>query len=191
MDRRTALALMAGTALSALLPGLPAWAQDVGDQISRQLRRMGYSDITLQRTLLGRLRITAIRGNRKREIIVNPVSGEILRDIVTDLRTGRAASGILDEDDNDNNSGQSRNDDDDDDSSGSGSSGGGSSGSNSSGSGSSGSGSSGGGSSGGGSSGGGSSGGGGSDDDDDDDDDDGGGNSGSGGSDDDDDDDDD
>ena len=184
MDRRTALAMLAGTALSALLPGTPAWAQDVGEQISRQLRRMGYSDITLQRTLLGRLRITAIRGNRKREIIVNPVSGEILRDIVTDLRTGRAASGILDEDDDDNNSGRSRDDDNGDDSSGGGSSGSGSSGNGSSGSGSSGS----------GSSGSGSSGGGGSDDDDDDDDDDdgggGGGSSDSGGSDDDDDDDD-
>jgi hypothetical protein len=135
MRRRQVLALLAGGMVAGV--GQPALAQSVGEQIADQLRRMGYREISVQRTLLGRVRVTGVRGGRLREVIVNPSTGEILRDLVTDTRTGRASSGILD-DDNDNDSRRSGssgsdddNDDDDDDDGGSssGSGGGGSDGS--------------------------------------------------------------
>lgn len=56
-------------------------AQGIVDQVTDQLRAQGYSTIELHRTLLGRTRIVAINGDGSREIIINPNSGEILRDL--------------------------------------------------------------------------------------------------------------
>jgi len=39
----------------------------------------------MQRTLLGRLRIVASDGTRRREIIINPNTGEVLRDYWVEL----------------------------------------------------------------------------------------------------------
>ena len=58
-----------------------ARAKAVTDSISRQLRRQGYRDIAVSRTLLGRVQITAERRGALREIVVNPFTGEILRDV--------------------------------------------------------------------------------------------------------------
>lgn len=60
---------------------LPAFAQDFGDSVVRQLRRQGFRQISTGRTLLGRVRIVALGNGGRREIIVNPRSGEILRDL--------------------------------------------------------------------------------------------------------------
>lgn len=116
-------------------------ADDVRDYIVRELREDGYSDIRLSRTLLGRMRFVATRPDARREIVVNPRTGEILRDYIRFLNSSGGGSGGY-------GSGYDDDDDDyDDDNSGSGSSNSGSgssnsgSGSSSSGSGSSGSGS--------------------------------------------------
>ncbi len=98
MKRRVFLRMIGAAATLAVLPAFAARAEIIGDQIAQQLRRRGYSDIAVSRTLLGRVRITAERGGSRREIIVNPSSGEILRDMVTDRRTGRASSSVFDGD---------------------------------------------------------------------------------------------
>ncbi len=169
MDRRSFLL----GALLALTPALPSRAAGVDDYV-RQLEAQGYDGISVGRTLLGRLRIEAVRDGERREIIVNRGTGEILRDWSgqdDDLlegtdgsRSGSGGSGSGSSGSGSSGSGNSGSG-----SSGSGSSGSGSSGSGGSGSGNSGSGSSGSGSSG---SGGGNSGSGSGDDDGGDDDDD-------------------
>ncbi len=97
MKRRDFIRLVTGAIGGLALGSRSAAAEGVGDQIASQLRRMGYVDISVQRTLLGRLRVFGIRGTRRREIIVNASSGEILRDLTTDSRS--AGSILLDDDD--------------------------------------------------------------------------------------------
>ncbi len=64
----------------------PVWgmtaasAGEIADEIVRQLRQIGYSEVDVTRTLLGRERIVARSKERSREIVVNPRTGEILRD---------------------------------------------------------------------------------------------------------------
>lgn len=69
--------------LSACLTCFMAFAGLAGpveDSIVRQLREQGFSQIDVRRTLLGRSRIVARSSDLYREIVVNPVTGEILRD---------------------------------------------------------------------------------------------------------------
>lgn len=84
--------------LTALLvwPQL-ALAQSAPDQIVKQLHAQGYSTISVERTWLGRTRILARNTEAQREIIVNPATGEILRDFWKPLApTDRAAkSGVV------------------------------------------------------------------------------------------------
>jgi len=61
-------------------PGL-AQADSLEDTIVDQLQKQGYSDVRVGRTLLGRTRIVAEGEGREREIVVNPRTGEILRDV--------------------------------------------------------------------------------------------------------------
>lgn len=94
------LGLMAAASL-----GLPAWA-GYADDVVAQLTLQGYQDITMTRTWLGRVRILAFRDGGTREIVLNPRTGEILRDlwtamdgstrtvsIVDDVRSGGGGSG--------------------------------------------------------------------------------------------------
>ena len=74
MRRRLILA-----AVLSLL-ALPLQAGPAEDSIIRQLRDQGFAGIEVNRTLLGRLRITAQSRKLEREIILNPATGEILRD---------------------------------------------------------------------------------------------------------------
>ncbi|NBZ88246.1 PepSY domain-containing protein [Stagnihabitans tardus] len=120
MNRRKLITVMAG---ALVFPALGAFAQDVGESIVAQLRAQGYTQIDIETTWLGRIRILATRGGGQREIIANPRTGEILRDVWTGARDGTRTT-ILDDVDDD-----------------AGASSGGTSGSGSSGSGSSGSGS--------------------------------------------------
>lgn len=46
------------------------------------LQHEGYSDITVDTTWLGRVRILAWMNGRWREIVLHPTSGEVLRDVV-------------------------------------------------------------------------------------------------------------
>lgn len=121
MHRRTFLAgLAAGILLAA-----PALAKsEMVDDIVRQLEKRGYTSITVTETWLGRVRILAEGPKGSREIIVNPATGEILRDLKR--AKGKDSSDLLDDDedsDDDKSSGDDDSDDDsdDDDNSGSGS----------------------------------------------------------------------
>jgi uncharacterized membrane protein YgcG len=126
--------LLSATVLAALL-GSGAHAQGVSErQVIDQLRDQGFSEFRVSRTLLGRTMIVATNREYRREIVINPATGVILRDYWRALgpedaddddtrlispRSGNSGSGS---------SGGSGRDDDDDDGSSSSSSSGGSSG---------------------------------------------------------------
>ncbi len=107
MKRRDFIRLTGGAAAALLGGASGVMADAVGDDIARQLRRRGYSDINVTRTLLGRVRVTGRRGMLEREIIVNPNSGEILRDLVIDSRTGTTSSSLFEDGGSDGRSGSS------------------------------------------------------------------------------------
>ncbi len=140
---------LAGIAVG--LAGAPALAQDIVGSIIGQLRDQGFGSVQQETTLLGRVRIIAERNDGRREIIVNPRTGEILRDLWTPKAGGIGTVQIInegsgkgggsngdddeddDEDDEDGSGGDDEDDDDEDDSedggnSGSGGGGGGSGG---------------------------------------------------------------
>lgn len=118
----------------------PGAAQTAQQQVVRQLRAQGYRNIRVQRTWLGRVRIVADSRLGRREIVLNPSTGAILRDYLDRGSDGRSGSGggssgsgssgrdgsggsdDDDDDDDDNSSGHGGGDDDDhDDNSGQGS----------------------------------------------------------------------
>jgi hypothetical protein len=108
MNRRMFLAL----GVSAALSGQMAYAQSFTDSVVDQLRRQGFSSISVGRTLLGRTRIVAEGNGGRREIILNPRTGEILRDF---WQSGSGSSGggedgsrILRDDDRNDGSGRGR-----------------------------------------------------------------------------------
>lgn len=72
--------------IAFLLAPLGAAAQSVEDQITAQLQAQGYVEITMTRTLLGRLRVIAESPDHSRELVINPATGQILRDRVSQLR---------------------------------------------------------------------------------------------------------
>ncbi len=67
---------------------------DYEQDIVRQLQDMGFARVEVSRTLLGRVRITAIGADGTREIILNPNTGEILRDLWL-RQDGRASDRAL------------------------------------------------------------------------------------------------
>ena len=113
--------------LASAAIAVPGWAVagPVEDQIVARLSEQGYTTIKMSRTLLGRRRIVAIGAERRREIIFNPRTGEILRDFWEEIGSdGSSKSGLFDDDDGkdhgdeesgDEDSGGSGSDDDDDD----------------------------------------------------------------------------
>lgn len=90
-------------------------AQSVQDQIIAQLRDQGFTEMTVNRTFLGRVRVVAIRDGVTRELVFHPQTGAILRDYwVTDSTSNRSARPqIIDRRDDDDR--RDRDDDDDDD----------------------------------------------------------------------------
>lgn len=106
MRRRDILAALLA---AATLAG-PALAQGYVDSVVAQLRKLGFRSIVQERTLLGRVRITAKRKDGTREIIINPRTGEILRDLWIPVKGGKKQVVIIDD-----KSGKRRDDDDDDD----------------------------------------------------------------------------
>lgn len=117
MRRRQFLSAWAAVALA----GGPAFAQDHLADVIDQLKAQGFRSIVQERTWLGRVRILATRKGGRREIILNPGTGEILRDLwlpangnVRELKI--IDSGKLDdEDDDEDDRGHGSGDDDDDD----------------------------------------------------------------------------
>jgi hypothetical protein len=81
MERRAFLMILGG-GVSAATVGAAATFEDA---VVAQLRAQGYGQITSAHTLLGRVRIVAILGDTQREIILNPRTGEILRDVIAGL----------------------------------------------------------------------------------------------------------
>ena len=77
--RRLAQAAALGAFLTAALLNSAA-AQTPVDGVIEQLRAQGYQEFTVSRTFLGRIHIVAETDGRKREIVFNPTTGEILRD---------------------------------------------------------------------------------------------------------------
>lgn len=112
------------------LPAAPAYAdaKSVRDAIVRELREDGYTNIRMSRTLLGRLRFVAERPGARREIVVSPSTGVILRDYLrllqsgegntskgTGLGGGGGGNGNDDENDDDEDDDDDENDDEGDD----------------------------------------------------------------------------
>ena len=64
-------------------------AADVTESAVDFLRAQGYEVREIERTWLGRVRIEATRDGYRREMILNPSTGEVLRDLVEpDIRRG-------------------------------------------------------------------------------------------------------
>ncbi|MAN97545.1 hypothetical protein [uncultured Roseovarius sp.] len=80
--RRLILTALTAT---AIVLAVPAGAQTAADRIVAQLRGQGFEDIAVTTTLLGRVQIIAREDDTRREIILNPATGAILRDYWTDI----------------------------------------------------------------------------------------------------------
>ena len=108
----------------------PLAAQTVEESILSQLSDQGFSEFETRRTLLGRIRIVAYGNGLIREIVINPTTGEILRDywrkedgdvavpklVDPSAQTASSDDDDDDDDDNDDRDDDDRDDDDDDDS---------------------------------------------------------------------------
>jgi uncharacterized membrane protein YgcG len=129
MNRRGFLALaMSGGATVALAGS--ARAAGLVDDLVRELRSQGFSSVNVSRTMLGRVRIEAIGSAGSREIVLNPNSGEILRDLWTssgsvksrpNRSSGKSSGKDSDEPDDKDEADNDADDDADDDSDNSGS----------------------------------------------------------------------
>lgn len=67
--------------LGSLCLAAPVRADNLQAEIVAQLHEQGYRRVTVSRTFLGRIRINAELGQSMREIVMNPLTGEILRDM--------------------------------------------------------------------------------------------------------------
>lgn len=114
MDRRKLL----GLGLAALVSvATPAFAESYSDNVVSQLKRRGFKRITVGRTLLGRTRIVATGNGGRREIILNPRTGEILRDLWTANGSGSesdSSGGLISNSGSGNNNTDGDDDKDDD-----------------------------------------------------------------------------
>ena len=81
MKRKAIITVLGTIAAMQIMLATAAFAATAADQIVAQLRDQGFSQIEVERTWLGRTRILAQRGDASREIIFNPATGEILRDL--------------------------------------------------------------------------------------------------------------
>ena len=66
--------------LAVMAAGAPVVAGTISEAAVAQLRTKGYNNITVRRTLLGRIRIIATTDETRREIVIHPLTGQILRD---------------------------------------------------------------------------------------------------------------
>lgn len=116
------------SAFAAGFAGEIAFAKDFVDDVVDQLEKQGFTGIRIQRTLLGRIRITGRRQGGQREIILNPRTGEILRDLWQNSSGQSGGSSLIEKERDDDEDDEDDDDDDDGGSnSGSGNSGSGSS----------------------------------------------------------------
>lgn len=99
-----------GALVVGAMSAAPAVADVFSENIVQQLEQQGFKSIATERTWLGRTRITAEGRDGQREIIVNPNTGEILRDLLLTSNAGGGGNGGL----VNVSQGDDRNDDDDD-----------------------------------------------------------------------------
>lgn len=78
-------------ALVLLSVAAPSFAETIEESVVRQLREQGFTEFEVERTFLGRIKIEAKSPTLEREIVINPNTGEILRDY-WEYRSGRKAS---------------------------------------------------------------------------------------------------
>jgi len=90
MQRRKFITLLG----AALVAGAPVFAQSLRDTIISQLTEQGFSKVTVSRTWLGRLRFVATNTTYRREIVLNPNTGEVLRDLTVLVATGKPAGSV-------------------------------------------------------------------------------------------------
>ena len=98
MRRRQILIGLAAVAGAQIGACSAVFAAGLVDQIVADLRKQGFGNFEIERTWLGRTRILAERNNARREIILNPNTGEILRDLWLS-KTGQAVQGARINDD--------------------------------------------------------------------------------------------
>jgi hypothetical protein len=104
MIRRKFIVLLASVLLA---PGA-AYADDIRDIVIDQLTQAGFTEIRVIRTWLGRLRFEAVGDEFSREIVVNPNTGEVLRDIWRKVGSDDMGRGLFDDDDDDDGGSSSR-----------------------------------------------------------------------------------
>jgi len=78
MQRRQVLAVFSALLLARPLPVMAQTSEL--DAIIEKLKTQNYAEIRVRRTLLGRIRVTARGVNGRREIVLNPSTGAVLRD---------------------------------------------------------------------------------------------------------------
>ena len=83
-------------AMLVLSAGL-ASADTYSDDVVAQLSHQGFKAITKQSTWLGRMQIDAERADGHREIVLNPRTGEILRDEWTPVNGALHSKPIVDD----------------------------------------------------------------------------------------------
>jgi TAT (twin-arginine translocation) pathway signal sequence len=112
MKRRQFLLGLAGTTALAVVAG-PVLAASYADQVISQLTKLGFGGISVEVTWLGRIRIVGTRADGMREIILNPRTGEILRDVWSPVSGNGVRRLVLDDVEDDGDDGNDNGDDTD------------------------------------------------------------------------------
>ena len=87
------LALCVSTALvAAPIPALAQTATPL-ERFKQMLQSQGFSEMKVNRTWLGRVRIVARSKDARRELVFNPYSGEVLRDYIESEDDGDLTDG--------------------------------------------------------------------------------------------------
>jgi hypothetical protein len=84
-----------------------AFASQSEDEVTRRLHREGFRITQRKRTWLGRIKIQAKNGKKLREIVLDPTSGEVLRDYTEELSSQQSQSARRSNRRDDNNGGSS------------------------------------------------------------------------------------
>ena len=71
-----------GTTITYAAPGL-AMRQNVQNMVE-ELTAAGFTYIEVRQTFMGRARFIAYSATKKREVVINPTTGEVLRDLSVD-----------------------------------------------------------------------------------------------------------
>lgn len=96
MKRREFLVGLA-TAAPLALSGSAVFAATFAEDLIAQLTKMGFLEFEVETTWLGRVVIIATRGDGVREIVLNPRTGEILRDVWRPTSGAGATRVVLDD----------------------------------------------------------------------------------------------